>query len=355
MPPILARPTRLLLYLAAWIPVAGLLAGLLSGLTDISFSRSLIFAFPQALIYAFLCLAAWYPCKVMPFRQTHPVTLLISHLLAAGVFSSLWVLIGSIWTGILFEGEKLTGVVEDPYLANSVLFYTIGMTFYIIAVAVHYLVHAVEEAQKAEKRALAMRVLARETELKALRAQVNPHFLFNSMNSIHALMGTSTEAARKMCLQLADFLRSSLKTETTDQVPLQRELSLARNYLEVEQVRFGKRLEIDIQATEEMQAHLVPPLLLQPLVENAVVHGIAHLLDGGVVDIRVKTHEDRLQICVKNPVAEDRPPSNGEGVGLNNVEARLINQYGEKAGLKVVADKKNFSACIHIPLDRSTE
>jgi LytS/YehU family sensor histidine kinase len=113
-------------------------------------------------------------------------------------------------------------------------------------------------------------VAARDAELKALKAQINPHFLFNSLNSISALAGIDAARAREMCVRLSDFLRSSLSVGEREAVPLSEELALAHNYLGVEQVRFGGRLRVEQQIAPECESALVPPLLLQPLVENAV-------------------------------------------------------------------------------------
>ena len=139
-------------------------------------------------------------------------------------------------------------------------------------------------SQAAERRALQFEIASREAELRALRAQIHPHFLFNSLNSINALIAARPEEARRLCVRLGDFLRRSLTFGSREAIPLAEELDLAEQLLSIEKVRFGERLSHAIVADEAARACTVPPLLLQPLVENAVTHGIAQLLEGGASD-----------------------------------------------------------------------
>jgi len=149
------------------------------------------------------------------------------------------------------------------------------------------------EALNREMQAL---VIARDAELKALKAQINPHFLFNSLNSISALAGIDAVRAREMCVGLSDFLRNSLRMGEREVVPLSEELALADSYLGVEQVRFGARLRVEQAMEPGCETCLVPPLLLQPLVENAVKHGIASMVDGGTVRLEAWRVENALHL-----------------------------------------------------------
>jgi LytS/YehU family sensor histidine kinase len=138
---------------------------------------------------------------------------------------------------------------------------------------------AVGASQAAERRALQFEISSREAELRALRAQIHPHFLFNSLNSINALIAARPEEARKLCVRLGDFLRASLTLGPREAIPLSQELALAEQLLSIEKVRFGERLSHTTRADDDARACTVPPLLLQPLVENAVTHGIAQRID----------------------------------------------------------------------------
>src|SRR5207245_11137369 len=153
------------------------------------------------------------------------------------------------------------------------LVFGIGALLYLLSVALHYVLLSLESSKQAETREQEARTLAREAELKALKAQINPHFLFNSLHSISALTTVDSGRARDMCIRLSDFLRNSLRLGERITIPFSEELALARTYLDVEQVRFGQRLRVAQDIEEGCSDCELPPLLVQPLVENAIKHG----------------------------------------------------------------------------------
>src|SRR5262249_42091949 len=153
--------------------------------------------------------------------------------------------------------------------------------------------------------------------------QLHPHFLFNSLNSISALTGREPEAARRMCQLLGDFLRTSLALGARERVTFGEELELASRYLAIEQVRFGSRLGIERRIEPAAERCLVPPLLIQPLIENAVKHGVADRVEGGTIEIVAARRGTRLEITIENPRDPEAPPRRGQGLGLENVRQRL--------------------------------
>ena len=158
---------------------------------------------------------------------------------------------------------------------------------FLLVLSVHYVVLAFEAFRTAERQQLELQVLTRDAELRALRAQVDPHFLYNCLNSISALTGSDAAAARRMCLLLAEFLRTTLRVSTQQSITMAEELSLAERFLSIEQVRFGARLQVERSIDESALECQVPPLVLQPLLENAVGHGIAGMVDGGTIRLDV--------------------------------------------------------------------
>ena len=194
-----------------------------------------------------------------------------------------------------------------------------------------------------------------EAELRALRAQLNPHFLFNSLNSINALIGSDPEGARRMCERLGDFLRRSLALGAREVVTLGEELILVERYLDIEQLRFGARLRVEVEVADVLRECLVPPLLLQPLVENAIKHGIQDLVEGGVVRLEAHGEGERLSITVTNPIDGDAPLRTGEGVGLANVQRRLVAWGEEAANLRADRTPDHFRVALTLPLRRREE
>jgi LytS/YehU family sensor histidine kinase len=218
-----------------------------------------------------------------------------------------------------------------------------------LAVLGHYLAGAFQRSRNAERRALELQVLAREAELKSLRAQLDPHFLFNSLNSVAALIGNDTAAARQMCFLMANFFRKSLTLARQQAIPLSEEVSLAQTFLAIEKVRFGDRLQTHFDIADDVKDVSVPPLMLQPLVENAVHHGVAHLLEGGEVCVQARRREGFLELVVANPCDPDRPPSRSTGVGLVNVRSRVETLCGHRASVDVDASDTSFRVSILLP------
>ena len=191
----------------------------------------------------------------------------------------------------------------------------------------HYLMISFEDARDAERTVLEAQVQTRDAELKALRAQINPHFLFNGLNAVASLAGSDPARARTMCVMLADFLRRSLALGGRREISLAEELDLAERYLEIERVRFGARLRVARDIDTDALRCSVPALLLQPLVENAVTHGIAHSIEGGTVRLTARRTAGRLEVAIENPADPERPASRGQGLGLTNVRSRLASLH----------------------------
>jgi LytS/YehU family sensor histidine kinase len=269
----------------------------------------------------------------MPLVGTGAPRILATAMTAAILSGIGWLLVARAWmSALLARGWVRSNGGEAPGLAALV--FGLGVLLYLLAIAISYVLAVFEERRENERRALQVQVSAREAELRSLRAQIDPHFLFNSLHSISALTATDPGAARRMCLLLAEFLRESLSLGSENRIPLDRELKLVERFLAVEQVRFGPRLTVEITAGEAGGC-LVPPLLLQPLVENAVTHGIAHMLEGGNLRVAASRTEQRLTVVIENPCDPDRPRGRGTGVGLTNVRARLDALHGHEARMHV--------------------
>ncbi len=348
MHPILANRTRSLLYVAAWLPIGALLTQVLARGGSIRWAEAAAIIFPMCLVYAFICQASWHLCNAMPLRQTETFRLIGSHTTAALVSAAAWVAMGWAWASLLASGFALDGI-ESRYVAQIPIVFVSGVVLFVLAVAFNYLLITFEVSQRAESKALELQVLAREAELKALRAQIDPHFLFNCLNSINALISTDPAAARRMCVLMADFLRGSLKLGSSDLIPLSEEIRLAECYLDIERVRFGSRLKIDREIDPLCEGCLVPPLIMQPLVENAITHGVAPTLEGGVVHVRAERNGAGVKIVIENPFEAESSVRNGTGVGLKNVKSRLANLYNGNARVDVSQNPGRFRVELQMP------
>jgi sensor histidine kinase YesM len=347
MHPILARTERLTLYLGGWLIVSILLGtvGVLQGLT---WMGALVFLVPITIVYGFISLSAWYVCGGTPLTAPNGMRALASSSLAALVASGLWTGLAHLWINVLSSFPAFAPA-EALYRRQTPLLFASGVLLYLLAVAIHYLLLAFENARESERRQLQLEVLARDAELRALRAQIDPHFLYNSLNSINALTGSDPAGARRMCVLLGDFLRNTLKVGARERIPLADELVLTDGFLNIEQVRFGSRLQVERVIDPTATQCLVPPLLLQPLVENAITHGIAKTLEGGVIRLDVARNNGRLSIAIQNPRdSDDVSPGTG-GVGLENVRRRLETMFGNGARMDTHADASQFRVELSMP------
>lgn len=352
MHPLLTRPRQLGLYLLAWLPLTGILVHLLTGPAGLSWSEATALTVPLCLAYAFVCLSAWYPCRATPLEKSGFVKLSLTHLTAAVLLSTLWIQLAKGLSGALMRWGGFAGL--DQRLAKYIpLLWVTGVLLYVLSVTFHYVLLAEQASREAQERALQARVLARDAELKALRAQVNPHFLFNCLHSVSALTSSDAGKAREMCILLADFLRTTLRLGGKETITLEEELALVRGYLAIEKVRFGARLHMEEDVQKQTMETLIPPLLLQPLVENAIRHGIANLPEGGVIRLSAQQQADGVSILVENSFDPESPALLKTGLGLDNIRQRLDTRYGADASISVKTDGNRFQVSLRLPAQQN--
>jgi hypothetical protein len=345
MHPILSSPERRRVFAAAWVPIGALAGALRFGAAGAPLGEAWPFIIWGEALAAPI-LASWFACRFAPFhRGGERIVMTVGG--AALVTAAVWVAAGRAWLWMVVPEGSLADVLF-PRLAP--LAFGAAVVLFIAATAVQYALAAADESHAERRRVLEADVTARESELRALRAQIDPHFLFNCLHSISALIGSQPSAARQMCLELAAFFRESLRVGSQPRIPLATEAALVEQYLAIEQVRYGDRLRVDIAMTPDVEAALVPPLLLQPLAENAVRHGVATLVDGGDVTISIVRRGRYVDVRVENPYdpADTRP---GAGVGLANVRARLEATYGGRADFRVAATGTRFTAALSLPVE----
>ena len=354
MHPILSQLRRVVLYLLAWIPIAGLLAYLLTVSHEISTREAIVLAVPLCLLYAFQCLSSWYTCRGNPLEKYGLGRLITTHLTGAVVASGFWAVAAVGLASTLSKSQSFVGL-SARFRPEIPLVVVTGLLLYLLWVTLYYVIIAVEASRDAEARVMKASVLARDAELRALKAQVNPHFLFNSLNSISALTSSDASKAREMCILLGDFLRRTLGLGEKAAIPLEEELSLIRAFLAVEKVRFGARIHMEENIDESALKIPVPPLLLQPLVENAVVHGIANLVEGGWIHLDCHAQNGNLTITVENSFDPEAPPRRKSGVGLANVRQRLQARYGDRASFAVKTDGDRYRVALSLPTESEVQ
>jgi hypothetical protein len=347
MHPILSHRGRLLGYLLLWVIFGGLIAGVIAVTGEATLRWAQIFAIPLAVVMGLQCLPCWYLVRGIGAPGEVPAWRLVGTWLGTSiVLLTLWLAVATLWLRVLAYAN-LNPTVDPGTLMPLLVF--AGSAGVLIAILGLYSAAATERSRDAERRALELRALAREAEMSFLRRQLDPHFLFNSLNSVAALIGSDAPAARRMCLLMADFFRKSLKFSAQQTIALADELTLIDTFLAIEQVRFGDRLRRSVEVSEAALSMRVPALLLQPLVENAVHHGIAHLVGGGEIRVKAQVRGSLLDIVVENSCDADRPVSRSTGLGLANVRGRVESMYGTRASMDVENEPEAFRVRLALP------
>jgi two-component system, LytTR family, sensor histidine kinase AlgZ len=342
--------TQHMVFWVGWAFFTLVLAALLRSAGGISWKHAVALAAALSAMAQVSAMTAGFSCKTTPLAKTPLWRLLLTHVVAALVLTYFWVNLGEFVARGFDSIQGWAGLYAE-YTQKTAMFYAAGVFYYLLSVAFNYAVIAQKSSSEAQERALESSVRAREAELNALKAQINPHFLYNSLNSISALTSIDPARAREMCVLLADFLRMTLGMGEKALIPLREELALLEKYCAIEKVRFGDRLTVKEEIQEETKECAVPPLLLQPLVENAVVHGIAQLPEGGWIRLKATRNAGRIGLVVENSWDPESVSARKNGVGLKNVQRRLEARYGHEAYLEAKAEDELFRVSLSFPAE----
>ncbi|MBC6368121.1 histidine kinase [Algoriphagus sp. AK58] len=242
---------------------------------------------------------------------------------------------------------------EDLYLEllNGTFFLrlaVLGLAEQFVALLA-LVVSKLERQEELSRREAQMLELSKEAELAQLRQQLQPHFLFNSLNSINALVIAQPQKAREMVLLLSDFLRGTIRKDVQKWEILEQELNYLKMYLDIERVRFGHRLSIDFLVEKEAETAKIPPLLIQPLVENAIKHGLYGVTGEVKIEVECQKEGNYLLIVVRNPFDPSYVCAEGTGFGLSSVERRLYLLFGRKDLLQTSNQNGIFEVRLKIP------
>ena len=257
-----------------------------------------------------------------------------AHLLAAALFAALWTAMAFLDLWIYPDRQIRAYLYAMPHQ-----YFNIGLFVYAAVAGWLYALQYHRRIVQQTAREAELQRLAREAEIRALKAQINPHFLFNTLNTVNALARDDPEAARSVNARLGDLIRYSLESCEREGATLGQELDFVRGYLEIEKARLGDRASFSVEIAPGLEMVRVPPMILQPLVENAVRHGVASRPRGGTVAMTLESMGDRLRVRIRDdgPGIGDRTKDEllREGIGLRNVDERLQRLYGGEASLTI--------------------
>jgi len=349
--PLLENRTRLLVWWLAWLMLAAsqslLIHFVYGSRTEVAITDGLV----SMLIFGLLGLAVWFPVRFL-IKDENPLYTSIFNVLLTGTFTlAIW-LLGTRFIVRALVAEK----IDYDIFWHSVLVFraTAGVLIFCMMILVYYLfLSATRLAEKAARQAQ-LETQVREGELKMLRSQINPHFLFNSLNSVSSLTVTNPLKARDMIVKLSDFMRYSLSSRNEQPVTLGNEMECLRLYLQIEKVRFGERLTIEEDISPECLQALMPGMLLQPLYENAVKHGVYESTEEVVIKTTARKEDEMVVISVTNNVDTDSVVTKkGAGIGLKNVSSRLELFFGDRADITVNRGDTSFTVVLRFPFRKS--
>ncbi len=271
-------------------------------------------------------------------------------ILAAVILSLCFTTFNTLMTDIISGEVPLVSSTRSVYFWQNVLNFTVIFMLWEI---IYFAAHVFENWKKEEIINLQLQASKTEFELQSLKAQMNPHFMFNSMNSIRALVDEDPEKAKKAITLLSVILRSNLTLGKKQTIPLKEEVDLVEKYLVIEKIRFEERLRVTIQVDPEMMQQEIPPFMLQTMVENAVKHGISKQVEGGELEIRISGNTDHMEVLITN-TGQYSPNHQGEGIGLINTRKRLQLLYGEKAQISLTSADNKVTIRLYIPIIQTT-
>ncbi|MBE0676628.1 MAG: histidine kinase [Bacteroidales bacterium] len=348
--PVFENITRIVTWWLAWL----LLGAGQSLLLYYAYDRDTLMSISDGLIsmilYSGLALAAWFPLKY--FNNTaKKMPLLIVNLFATGAFVII------IW--LFLTRSVMVTLLPDPdgyttfWQSTSSYRIGLGVLLCILVFLTYYLILSYKNLSDKKLEESRLENLLRETELQMLRTQINPHFLFNSLNSVSALTITDPERAREMVIKLSDFMRYALARKEEQKVAIRQELENLRIYLDIEKTRFGERLATVENIGEECLDIKIPNLLLQPLYENAVKYGVHESTGTVTISTNVICEGTHVEISISNNFDPGAILPAGTGTGLKNVQRRLDLIYGREASMVTKKETDRFTVVVKIPLATS--
>jgi len=333
--------------LVAIIIVAGQLLSL-HLIYDIRFD----IAFVDSSIYTFLLfifgISLWYPAKYMTIESNSVFNLLVNHSITIAITSVIWIYSGYFILSNLFPDYEpfLFTTLFLRFLLGFLLFTIVIFLSYVLIYYNNFKTKIVEETE--------LNSLIKEAELKSLKYQINPHFIFNSLNSIASLTTTNPKKSKEMTLNLSNYLRKTLSGNEKLKISLKEEIDNIKLYLEIEKVRFEEKMGFTLNVEDGCNEMKIPSMILQPLIENVIKHGVYESTEKIMIRLNCNLENDYLKLVIENNYDKDSVSFRGEGIGLKNIQSRLKLIYNQDNLLTIKKGEDLFTATLFIPINRES-
>ena len=342
--PITSNNKYLINYALVWSIIIGAHFAVLHWYYYLPIGISVVDSLLFNVFFAFLGISLWY---LVRYNKTNQNFLVIfsSHIVSSLLLIGFWLI-----SGYLILKYAVNDIHYLSFLDSSFPWRIISGIFYYSAfVLIYYVVVYYQDIQEKVKQEASLKTLIKEVELNALKNQINPHFLFNSLNSVSSLTITSPTKAQEMIIKLSEYLRYSLSNEEQQITTLKTELDNTKLYLEIEKIRFGERLNFQLNINKTALEANIPAMILQPLFENAIKHGVYESVETINVILGCKIESNSLIISLENDFDKDAKQTKGAGIGLKNTRERLFLIYKKNDLLNIEKSENKFLVSIKIP------
>jgi len=347
--PILKSPKSILLYLLFVVAIAVLYINLITLESKSSFTISVVDAIVFNLLIAALGLSFWYSSVYLSIEHNQITKVILTHFGGGLLIAIVWLALGYF---AVISIVNDTGMFSDFFIKTIKSRFIIGILYYFLLTAFYYVVIYYSGFQERALKETELKNLVTEAELRSLKFQINPHFIFNSLNSMSALTEIDPKKAKQMIIKLAEFLRFTLANNDRQKNTLNEELKNIKLYLDIEKIRFEDKFEYLEELHEECGKTEIPSMILQPLFENAIKHAVYETLDTVTIKLSCSKQDDFLKITLCNNF-EGESHKKGAGVGLKNIKDRLSLIYQQDNLMEVKKENSKFIVNIFIPLQKT--
>jgi len=345
--PIITQSRHFIIYLFSFLIILFLHFVILGFFFGFSFEIALADAALYSLLMFLLGIGSWYIVQHLTLTEQKYHLVIADHLVAGGVIVMLWLFGGFFILSHLFQANSAYIIFLNATLPWRFIY---GIMMYAVIVMVYYLINYYRDYHDKLMQEARLKQVIQESELNLLKSQINPHFLFNSLNSINALMISDVDKAREMIVELSEFLRYTVRTNENEQISLKEELENIDRYLDIEKIRFGDRLAVEKEIDEACLNQRIPNMILQPLYENAIKHGVNDSTDQVVVSTLCRLEADHMLISISNNFTPGSISRKGRGIGISNVQKRLMLQFKRTDLVNIEKTGNLFTIHLTIPI-----
>ena len=346
MHPIFIKSRNIIYYVSIWGIIAIFHAIALSHYYSFDHLIAITDSFVFNALFSVIAIGLWYTVRFNSFDQRHIQDVVINHIGVALISMVIW-----FFSGYFMLHEMFSEHNDYLVFLNQSIPWRLatGLFYYALTVLVYYLIISYRNLQEKVQNEMELKALVKETELSMLKSQINPHFLFNSLNSISSLTITNPAKAQEMIIKLSEFLRHSISHKEEQMVPMHEEVEHIMRYLEIEKIRFGDRLHYHFKLDVACKNFPVPAMILQPIFENAIKHGVYESTEEVTIYFECNPASQGMSLKISNDYDPQAPPRKGNRMGIKNIANRLKLIYQSDDLLKISKGEKIFEVELFLP------